>query len=105
MRGTTADNNLFPNTTVLVWADMVNVLVATPGPTPRPLYSGLADTDLGTVMSQDLAMLRTAQRGLHQPGLTRIVLSQEECTIINFRRNLEAFLGITPSQMLPIGGS
>ena len=97
MRATTADNNLFPNTTVLVWADMVNVLVARPGPTP--------DTDLATVMSQDLAMLRTAQRGLHQPGLTRIVLSQEECRIINLHRNLEAFLGITPSQMLPIGGS
>ena len=43
-----------------------------------------------------------AQRGLHQPGFTRMTLSNEERRILNFHRNLEAWLAIHPTE---IGGA
>jgi hypothetical protein len=116
--------NLFPNTTVLVQADMLAVLVARPGPSPDEAFFTMLtswrhapgapwariqefevppETDLGLVMGQDCGLLRTAQRGLHQPGLTHLVIGSEECRIINFQRNLERFLGIEPSELVPIG--
>ena len=60
-------------------------------------------TYLGLVMSQDCALLRTAQRGLHQPGLEHLAISSEECRIINLHRNLERHLGIDPTELRPIG--
>jgi choline monooxygenase len=36
----------------------------------------------------------TMQRGLHQPGFRELVLSAEECRIVNFHRNLERRLGL-----------
>jgi len=53
----------------------------------------------GTVFNQDFDMLRTAQRGLHQPGFTRITLSQEESRILNNQLALERYLGINPSEI------
>ena len=116
--------NLFPNTTVLVWGgDMLNVLQARPGTTPdeaefvmflyyrRPEGAGPsrpvdmeigADATLGLVIGQDVAILRTAQRGLHQPGLTHLAVGAEECRIINAHRALEQYLGIEPSELVPI---
>jgi len=120
---TLSQYNLFPNVTVLVWGDMLNVLVARPGATadsalfvawtfhrlaPGARRTRIEDialppgADMGTVLSEDLALLRTAQRGLHQPGLVHIALSNEECRVINLHRNLERYLGIEPSEMLPI---
>jgi hypothetical protein len=120
-----AQYNLFPNATVLVWADEVNVITSRPGlatdraemtlsifhrkpsrdtPRKRPRDLAIApDGDLGFVFNQDVAMLKTAQLGLRQPGLTHIVLSGEECRIVNMHRNLERQLGIEPSQLLPVG--
>ena len=34
--------------------------------------------DFGFVLNQDLGVIRTIQSGLHQPGLTHLVLSAEE---------------------------
>jgi phenylpropionate dioxygenase-like ring-hydroxylating dioxygenase large terminal subunit len=120
-----AQYNLFPNATVLVWADEVNVITSRPGmatdraemtlsifhrkpsaatPRKRPRDLAIApDGDLGFVFNQDVAMLKTAQLGLRQPGLTHIVLSGEECRIVNMHRNLERQLGIEPSQLSPVG--
>lgn len=116
--------NLFPNVTVLVQADMVSVLNARPGRTVDdaqfvltslfrsapgtrpPRVQDLAVDDpghLGLIMSQDCGLLRTAQRGLHQPGLEHLAISNEECRIINLHRNLERWLGIEPSELRPIG--
>lgn len=116
--------NLFPNSTVLVNADLLSVLVARPGATPDTAWFTMLvfargtdeqprqraveyvvpeDTEMGTVMSQDLSVLRTAQLGLRQPGLSHIAVSAEECRIINLHRNLEDRLGIEPSEMIPIG--
>jgi choline monooxygenase len=53
----------------------------------------------GLVINQDVANLQFAQKGLHQPGLTHLSLSGEECRIINLHRTLEAVLGITPSEI------
>ena len=39
------------------------------------------------------------QRGLHQPGFTHLTLSGEECRIVNLHRNLEDYLGITPTEI------
>ncbi len=116
--------NLFPNATVLVQADMVAVIVARPGAnvdeaqfvlmslyrsapgaaTPRVTDIPVDDPSyLGLVMSQDCNLLRTAQRGLHQPALEYLAISSEECRIINLHRNLERWLGIEPSELRPIG--
>ena len=116
--------NLFPNITVLVFPDLLSIVRARPGDTPddavmdafaftrrppgddepraKPLdFTVPADGDLplGLVLSQDVANMARAQRGLHQPGFTHLTLSGEECRIINLHRNLEHQLGIVPSEM------
>ena len=57
------------------------------------------DPPLGLILGQDAANIERAQRGLHQPGFTRMVLSREECRILNLHRNLERWLGISPSEI------
>jgi len=48
------------------------------------------------VFDQDVSILAGMQRGLAQPGLDEIVLSAEECRIVNMHRNLERYLGLEP---------
>ena len=106
--------NLFPNATMLVMPDMVSVLSSRPGPTPdectfvmmsfrraapdappsEPITADVPpDTDLGVVMSQDVGIMKTAQVGLHQPGLKHLALAAEECRAINLHRNLDEWVG------------
>jgi len=120
---TLSQYNLFPNATVLVWGEMVNVLIARPGPSvdeaqfcmylfhrrppgsPRTRITDVhlpADTSLGQVMDQDVALLRSAQKGLHQPGLDHLVVGSEEVRVINLHRNLERYLGIEPTELEPL---
>ena len=108
--------NLFPNATVLVMPDMISVLSSRPGLTPddcqfvmmtskrvasdaprsEPLTMEVpADTSFGFVMNQDVGIMKTAQRGLHQPGLKHLALSAEECRVINLHRNLDEWCGAT----------
>jgi choline monooxygenase len=107
--------NLFPNATVLVTPDLLAVLCGRPGPTPdeaefvafayrrvpsadapraKPVDVVLApdEVDLGLVLNADTRVLAGMQRGLHQPGLTHLTLSSEECRVINTHRNLERYL-------------
>ena len=114
--------NVFPNATILIAADMLTVMYSRPGTTPddgtltimhfdRAPSSGAARTrpmdaavpfgeaNFGHVLNQDTDVLRTAQTGLHQPGFTHLVLSSEEARLINTHRNLERYLGISPSEM------
>ena len=116
--------NLFPNVTVLVFPDLLSVVRARPGdspddgimdsfvferhptgdPTPRTQpVDVVLDRDgalpLGLVLNQDLANFARSQRGLHQPGFTRLTLSGEECRILNLHRNLERYLGISPTEI------
>lgn len=119
-----AQYNVFPNATVLVWGEMLNVLLGRPGASPdraelvtytfyrapsadaprtRPVEVTLPPDRGGTgVIAQDIAVLQTAQRGLRQPGLTHLTLSSEECRILNMHRNLERYLGIEPSELEPL---
>lgn len=110
-----AQYNLFPNMTILAMPDMVSVLSARPGLTPddsqfvmmtlypappgaprsQPITAELPpDTSLGFVMNQDIGIMKTAQRGLHQPGLRHLALSAEECRAINLHRALDEWLGV-----------
>jgi nitrite reductase/ring-hydroxylating ferredoxin subunit len=116
--------NLFPNITVLVFPDLLSVIRARPGDTPdqaimdafaftrhpagdrsprlQPVGATIpadGDLPLGLVLSQDVKNFARAQRGLHQPGFTHLTLSSEECRIINLHRNLERYLGITPTEL------
>jgi choline monooxygenase len=120
--------NLFPNVTVLVFSDMLNVVRSRPGATHldsymdaftferRPRASNGApserrrpfemeldpagDLPLGIVLNQDLANFAGSQRGMHQPGLTHLTVSPtEERRIVNLHRNLEEFLDIHPSEL------
>jgi choline monooxygenase len=113
--------NLFPNITVLVFADMLSVVRARPGthveesfmdvfaftrvqqddaPRTKPFDALLppdADPPFGLVLSQDVGNFARTQRGLHQPGFTHLTVSPtEECRVVNLHRTLEAFLGIGP---------
>jgi choline monooxygenase len=115
--------NLFPNATVLVSADLFTVLTSRPGPTPNdaqlvmihlqraadPASPRTKPFDVvvpaeqakfGFVLDQDLHILETMQLGLHQRGMDEIVLSREECRIINTHRHLEQQLGLPPSGRL-----
>lgn len=107
--------NLFPNTTVLVWSEMVNVITARPGATPddaelvtfllqrhppgaprtTPVDVAVpVEASLGTVLDQDVEVLLRIQRGLHQPGLTELAVSSEESRLITQHRALDAWLGV-----------
>ena len=113
--------NLFPNITVLVFADMLQVVRSRPGATPddafmdawqfervapsaarprsKPIDLELepdGELPLGLILNQDFANFGRSQRGLHQPGLTELTLSPtEECRILNLHRNLERYLELT----------
>jgi choline monooxygenase len=117
--------NLFPNITVLVFADTLSVVRARPGagheealmdafvferhpegasaPRAKPFDVVLdpgGELPVGLILNQDVANLARAQRGLRQPGLTHLTVSpSEECRVVNLHRNLEAHLGITPSEL------
>lgn len=109
--------NLFPNATVLVTPDLCSVLCAKPGPDPdhsemvainfrraesagaprsRPhdVALGEGEADLGYVLNADVTVAPSVQRGLHQPGLTHLTLSNEEIRVINTHRNLERYLDL-----------
>ena len=110
--------NFFPNITVLVFPDLLSVIRARPGATPNECFMDsfaftrvpkdstasrtqpvartmTADQPVfGLVINQDVGNLQHAQRGLHQPGLTHIAVSGEECRIINLHRNLEKYIGV-----------
>jgi hypothetical protein len=114
-------HNVFPNITVLLHPDLLSVLRTRPGDHPDECWLDIFNFDraganaarikpmkmevpldsmaFGTVFNQDFNMLRTAQRGLHQPGFTRITLSQEESRILNNQLALERYIGISPSEI------
>jgi hypothetical protein len=95
---------------------MVNLLIGRPGPTPDQaefsswIFTRAADpsaprrppvdvhrppeADMGVVLNADVGVLMTMQQGLRQPGFRELVLSAEECRIVNFHRNLERQLGL-----------
>ncbi len=107
--------NLFPNATVVLLFDLIQVIRVRPGPTPDDCFLdgfflerigdgaprnaarvvdvelGPNEADFGLVLNQDLSNLQRVQRGLHQPGLTEIVLSSEEIRIANQHRWLEKY--------------
>lgn len=120
--------NLFPNITVLVFSDMLQVVRARPGLTadtsymdafqfervpasdPRPRTKPI-DVELepeeqlpiGLVLNQDFGNFARSQRGLHQPGLQHLTVSETaECRIVNMHKNLEEYLGINPSELRTI---
>lgn len=117
--------NVFPNLSVLTNADHLTVLTSRPGADPdrgelvmtlwmrmppgaprgTPAYIRLRADEArpGLVLTQDIEVLPGLQRGLHQPGLTHIVLSNEERRIINMHRNLERYLDV-PEQDRMTGG-
>ena len=53
----------------------------------------VAEQVIKTTMNQDVGIMKTAQRGLHQPGLKHLALSAEECRVINLHRNLDEWVG------------
>lgn len=120
--------NLFPNVTMVVFPDLLSVVRARPGATPdegsmdvfvfdrvatdpaspprtKPLDVVLppdGELPIGLVLTQDVENAERAQRGLHQPGFSRISLSSEECRILNLHQNLERQLDISPTEITGI---
>jgi choline monooxygenase len=117
--------NVFPNMSLLTNADHLTVLAARPGPDPdrgelvmvvwmrmppdaprnKPVDVRMAADDAhpGLVLTQDITVLAGLQRGLHQPGLTHLTLSNEERRVINMHRNLERYLGLPESERITGG--
>ncbi len=113
--------NLFPNSTVLVTPDLLSVICGRPGADPdhaemvmmnfKPVAPGAPRTrpfdvtvppdqaDFGYVLNADMRIAPRVQRGMHQPGMTHLALSSEECRVVNTQRNLERYLGIEPSEL------
>lgn len=119
--------NVFPNMSLLTNADHMTVLAARPGPDPdhgelvmilwtrmAPGSPRIKPTDMrmtaeeahpGLVLSQDIAVLAGLQRGLHQPGLTHLTLSNEERRVIAMHRNLEQCLNLPESERMTGGAT
>ncbi|MGZ8813634.1 MAG: aromatic ring-hydroxylating oxygenase subunit alpha [Mycobacterium sp.] len=117
--------NVFPNMSLLTNADHLTVLTARPGPDPdrgelvmivwmrmppgaprgKPVDVRMtaADAHPGLVLTQDITVLAGLQRGLHQPGLTHLTLSNEERRVINMHRNLERYLNLPESERITGG--
>jgi len=116
--------NLFPNITVLVFADMLTVVRSRPGathddalmdvfaferrppgdssPRTKPFDIEVApdgELPFGLVLNQDVRNFARAHKGMRQPGLTHLVVSPtEECRIVNLHRNLEDYLRLAPGE-------
>lgn len=119
--------NVFPNLTVLTNADHLTVLTSHPGPdpdhgelvmmlwmrmppgaprtTPADVRMTADEAHPGLVLTQDITVLAGLQRGLHQPGFTHLVLSNEERRVINLHRNLERYLDLPESDRMTGGES
>lgn len=117
--------NVFPNMTLLTNADHLTVMTSHPGSDPdhgelvMMLWMRMAPgaprsrpTDVrmtadeahpGLVLTQDIGVLPGIQRGLHQPGFTHLVLSNEERRVINMHRNLDHYLDLPETQRITGG--
>lgn len=117
--------NVFPNMTLLTNADHLTVMTSHPGPdpdhgelvlmlwmrmppgaprsTPADMRMTAGEAHPGLVLTQDITVLPGLQRGLHQPGLTHVVLSNEERRVINMHRNLERYLELPESDRITGG--
>ncbi len=117
--------NVFPNMTLLVNADHLTVMTAHPGPDPDHgelvmiLWTRMppgaprtkpADVRMkadeahpGLVLTQDITVLAGLQRGLRQPGLTHLTLSNEERRVVNTHRNLDRYLDLPESDRITGG--
>ena len=117
--------NVFPNMTFLANADHLTIMTSRPGPDPdhgeltmflmtrmspgaarnKPTDMRMAagDAEPGIVLTQDIRVLPGLQRGLHQPGLTHLVLSNEERRVINMHRNLERYLDLPETERMTGG--
>ncbi|MFY9764245.1 MAG: SRPBCC family protein, partial [Mycobacterium sp.] len=117
--------NVFPNMTLLANADHLTVMAARPGTDPdhgefvmllwtrmppgapriKPADVRMTanDAEPGLVMTQDINVLAGLQRGLHQPGMTHLTLSNEERRVISMHRNLERYLELPESDRVRAG--
>ncbi len=117
--------NVFPNMTLLANADHLTVMTSRPGPDPdhgelvmflwtrmppgapraKPAEVRMtaAEAEPGLVMTQDITVLAGLQRGLRQPGLSHLTLSNEERRIINMHRNLERYLDLPQAECMTGG--
>ena len=119
--------NVFPNMTLLTNAEHLTVMTSRPGRdpdhgelvmmlwmrmpadsprnTPADVRLMADEAHPGLVLTQDITVLPGLQRGLHQPGLTHLVLSNEERRVINMHRNLERYLDLPAAERMSGGDS
>ncbi len=117
--------NVFPNMTLLANADHLTVMTSHPGSDPDHgelvmiLWTRMppgaprskpADVRMkadeahpGLVLTQDITVLAGLQRGLRQPGLEHLTLSNEERRVINMHRNLERYLELSDDDCMTGG--
>ena len=74
---------------------MTRMAPGAPRTKPADVRATAGEAEPGVVLTQDIQLLAGLQRGLHQPGLTHLVLSSEERRVINMHRNLERYVGVS----------
>jgi hypothetical protein len=84
---------LTPDDCQFVITNFHRVPSGAPRSKPVTIGPGGPEIPLGLVMGQDIGIMKTAQRGLHQPGLTHLAVSAEEARVINLHRNLDEWCG------------
>jgi choline monooxygenase len=92
-----------PDTGQLVMFSMTRFPPGTPRTKPMDLHMTAEQATLGMVLDQDLKVLDQIQRGLHSPGFTHLVISNEERRLINTHRNLERYIDLPESERMTSG--
>jgi hypothetical protein len=70
---------------------------------PADVRINADEAEPGLVLKQDISVLAGLQRGLHQPGLTHLTLSNEERRVINMHRILERYLDLPEADLMRAG--
>jgi Ring hydroxylating alpha subunit (catalytic domain) len=70
---------------------------------PTDVRTTAEEAEPGEVLTQDVRVLAGIQRGMHQPGFTHLVLSNEERRVIKMHRNLERYLDLPEAERTSAG--
>ncbi len=73
---------------------MTRMAPGAPRTQPADVRVAAETAEPGVVLTQEIRVLSGVQRGMHQPGLTHLVLSSEERRVINMHR----YLGLPESE-------
>jgi hypothetical protein len=99
------DPDSYPDKGEMVMFLMTRMPPGAPRNKPTDVRTTAGEAEPGLVLTQDVKVLAGLQRGMHQPGFTHLVLSNEERRVINMHRNLERYLDLPASERMTGGNT